>query len=302
LFERHIFTHRVPCEQWADRTIYVAGLGCPIRTRVTNGTGPDSLTAGTLTAGPAGRWRHPASRTSPETPPGAAGPAPIMRDGPATLLCCTAPVAQGIEHRPPEAGAQVRILPGALQPPIVGTAIVILAIVWFMSSHGDVLREVMLKTGITQSELSRISGVRQPSISQYLSGRGNLSDRMLDRLLACMGYHLEIVRRPVRQKLDRPAERSWRLHRRLATHLSRETLNEWRPIMWRNIRDLRDGVRGQPHLRNLDRWQRLIQDSDLSGLRQVMTGLDTDAVQMREVSPMRGLLSQQERSEALASR
>jgi hypothetical protein len=25
-----------------------------------------------------------------------------------------APVAQGIEHRPPEAGAQVRILPGAL--------------------------------------------------------------------------------------------------------------------------------------------------------------------------------------------
>ena len=26
----------------------------------------------------------------------------------------SAPVAQGIEHRPPEAGAQVRILPGAL--------------------------------------------------------------------------------------------------------------------------------------------------------------------------------------------
>ena len=28
--------------------------------------------------------------------------------------CTAAPVAQGIEHRPPEAGAQVRILPGAL--------------------------------------------------------------------------------------------------------------------------------------------------------------------------------------------
>src|SRR5690349_1028341 len=28
-------------------------------------------------------------------------------------LGATAPVAQGIEHRPPEAGAQVRILPGA---------------------------------------------------------------------------------------------------------------------------------------------------------------------------------------------
>jgi len=61
----------------------------------------------------------------------------------------------------------------------------------------------MLKTGITQSELSRISGVRQPSISQYLSGRVEMSDDMLDRLLSCMGYRLEVVRRPVQHKLGR---------------------------------------------------------------------------------------------------
>lgn len=169
-----------------------------------------------------------------------------------------------------------------------------------MSSRGDVLREVMLETGTTQSELSRISGVRQPSISQYLSGRGHLSDGMLDRLLSCMGYRLEIVRRPVRPELGRSPERSWRLHRRLSAHLTPETFDEWRPIMLRNLQRLRDGVRGQPHLRNLDRWQRLIQDGDLSSLRRVMTGLDTDSVQMREVSPMRGLLSQEERSEVLA--
>jgi transcriptional regulator with XRE-family HTH domain len=169
-----------------------------------------------------------------------------------------------------------------------------------MSSRGDVLREVMLETGTTQSELSRISGVRQPSISQYLSGRGHLSDHMLDRLLSCMGYQLEIVRRPVRPRLGRSPERSWRLHRRLAMHLTPETLNQWRPIMLRNLHRLRDDVRGQPHLRNLDRWQRLIQDGDLSSLRRVMTGLDPDAVQMREVSPMRGLLSQQARSEVLS--
>jgi transcriptional regulator with XRE-family HTH domain len=169
-----------------------------------------------------------------------------------------------------------------------------------VSSHGDVLREVMLETGTTQSELSRTSGVRQPSISQYLSGRARLSDRMLDRLLSCMGYHLEIVRRPVRPELGRSPERSWRLHRRLSTHLTPETFHEWRPIMLRNLQRLRDGVRGQPHLRNLDRWQRLIQDGDLSSLRRVMTGLDPDSVQMREVSPMRGLLSQEERSEVLS--
>jgi plasmid maintenance system antidote protein VapI len=64
-----------------------------------------------------------------------------------------------------------------------------------MTSRGDVLRKVMLETGTTQSDLSRISGVRQPSISGFLSGRVDLSDDQLERLLSCMGYRLEVVRR-----------------------------------------------------------------------------------------------------------
>ena len=35
----------------------------------------------------------------------------------------------------------------------------------------EVLREVMTESKVSQSELSRMSGVRQPSISQFLSGR-----------------------------------------------------------------------------------------------------------------------------------
>jgi len=166
-------------------------------------------------------------------------------------------------------------------------------------THGEILREVMLETGMTQSELSRVSGVRQPSISQYLSGRGHLSDDMLDRLLSCMGYRLEVVRRPVRQNLGRSPKRSWELHRRLSSHLTSETLSVWRPTVLRNLDRLRVGTRGQPHLRNLDRWQRLIDDGDVSGLHRVMTGLDTDSVEMREVSPMGGLLTQAERSDVL---
>ena len=61
----------------------------------------------------------------------------------------------------------------------------------------------MRESGITQSDLSRISGVRQPSISQFLSGRIEMSDDMLNRLLSCLGYRLEVVRRPVRVELDR---------------------------------------------------------------------------------------------------
>src|SRR5207247_7718478 len=117
-----------------------------------------------------------------------------------------------------------------------------------VSDRGDVLREVMLQTGTTQSELSRLSGVRQPSISQFLSGKVDLSDDQLDRLLSCLGYRLEVVRRPVVANLTRSERRSWGLHRRLASHLTRSSLESWRATIERNLERLRSSVKGQPHL------------------------------------------------------
>lgn len=168
-----------------------------------------------------------------------------------------------------------------------------------MSSRSEVLREVMVTTNTSQSELSRMSGVRQSSISQALSGKINLSDEQLDRLLSSMGYRLEVVRRPVVVELTRSERRSWRLHRQLSTHLTQLTLNQWRPQIERNLVRLRDNVSGQPHLRNLNRWDSLIDSSDVPGLHRVLTGLDRNSIEMREVSPMGGLLSQDERSEVL---
>lgn len=168
-----------------------------------------------------------------------------------------------------------------------------------MSRRIAILREVMLETGTTQSELSRVSGVRQSSISQFLSGRVNLSDEQLDRLLSGMGYRLEVVRRPVMPELTRSERRSWWLHRQLSTHLTRSSLKEWRPRIERNLARLRAGVTGQPHIRNLDRWERLVEREDVPGLHRVMTGLDRDSIEMREVSPMSGVLSQDERAGVL---
>lgn len=180
-----------------------------------------------------------------------------------------------------------------------GKAIAFFAILGGVSDRSDVLREVMLETGTTQSELSRLSGVRQPSISQFLSGKVDLSDDQLDRLLSCMGYRLEVVRRPVTVNLTRSERRSWVLHRRVSTHLTRPSLEEWRGTIERNLKRLRSSVKGQPHLRNLDRWQSLIDRRDVPGLHRVLTGLDRESIEMREVSPMGGLLSPEERSDAL---
>lgn len=77
------------------------------------------------------------------------------------------------------------------------------------------------------------------------------------------------------------------------------TLEEWRPTILRNLKRLRGSIQGQPHVRKLGRWQQLVRERDVPGLRHVLTGLETDSVEMREVSPMGGLMSQDERSEVL---
>ncbi len=168
-----------------------------------------------------------------------------------------------------------------------------------MTSRSDVLREVMLETSTTQSDLSRLSGVRQPSISGFLSGKVDISDHQLDRLLSCMGFRLEVVRHPVVPKLTRSERRSWHLHRRLSTLLNHLSFEEWRPTIERNLDRLSDRVTGQPHERNLDRWRQLVDRGDLPGLHRVLTGLDRDAIEMREVSPMSGLLNEEQRRDVL---
>lgn len=168
-----------------------------------------------------------------------------------------------------------------------------------MTSRSEVLRKVMLETGTTQSNLSRLSGVRQPSISGFLSGKVDISDDQLDRLLSCMGFQLEVVRRPVVPKLTRSERRSWQLHRRLSTLLNRQSFEDWRPRIERNLDRLGNRVTGQPHERNLERWRQLVDRCDVPGMHRVLTGLDRDSIEMREVSPMSGLLPDEQRREVL---
>lgn len=172
---------------------------------------------------------------------------------------------------------------------------------WFVSERSEILGMVMLETGTSQSELSRLSGVRQPSISQFLSDKVDLSDEQLDRLLSCMGYRLEVSRQPVIPELTRAERRSWQLHRELAKHLTRSTLMEWRRTIEGNLQRLRTGVKGEPHIRNLDRWQTLLEQGDIPALHRVLTGLGRDCIEMREVSPMGGLLPDEDRVRVLAT-
>lgn len=169
-----------------------------------------------------------------------------------------------------------------------------------MNDRSELLRSVMQETHTSQSELSRMSGVHQPSISQFLSGRVDLSDEQLDRLLSCMGRRLEVVRSTIEPELTRSERRSWLMHRKISSQVNRGNLHELEPVIRRNLIRLRRGVTGEPHVRNLERWQLLLDSRDVSGLKRTLTGLDRDSIEMREVSPMRGTLSQDERVDALS--
>ncbi len=153
----------------------------------------------------------------------------------------------------------------------------------------------MRATGTSQSALARMSGIHQPSISQFLTGRIAMSDTQLDRLLACMGYRLEVVTRAVRPELTRSERRSWLLHRDLATVLNPAMLEAWRPMIQANLARLRSNVFGQPHARNIDQWGALVERADLAGMHRALTGLDRSSIEMREVSPFSGLLPEERR-------
>jgi hypothetical protein len=69
----------------------------------------------------------------------------------------------------------------------------------------------------------------------------------------------------------------------------------------RNLRRLWSNVSGEPHMRNLDRWQSLLSDGGIPAIHRVLTGLSRDCIEMREVSPMGGLLSDEQRIRVLRS-
>lgn len=169
-----------------------------------------------------------------------------------------------------------------------------------MDDRRELLYRVMQTTRTSQVELSRLSGVHQPSISQFITGKINFSDDQLDRLLSCMGRRLHVVHSTKEPELTRSERRSWLLHRRLSLDLTRQRLVDWRPTLERNLERLGDRVTGQPHERNLGEWRSLIEDSDLSGIKRILTGLDRHSIEMREVSPMSGLLPELQRRDVLA--
>ncbi|MEX5302645.1 hypothetical protein [Kocuria sabuli] len=107
--------------------------------------------------------------------------------------------------------------------------------------------------------------------------------------------------------MSQDTEMSWSslrtlmLHRSLVSRLNEETLSSWTPRILQNLERLSSSVQGHPHVENLDRWRRIVDTHDVETLRTVLASADPGSIEMREVSPMGGLISQAERLSILKS-
>lgn len=84
--------------------------------------------------------------------------------------------------------------------------------------------------------------------------------------------------------------------------------SDWTRLPWSrgprilaNLDRLETEVQGRPHIQNLARWRRLVEAGDVEGIRTVLVSMEVDGIEMREVFPMAGLLTEAERLAALDS-
>ncbi len=157
----------------------------------------------------------------------------------------------------------------------------------------------MDSTGISQVELSRVTGVPPSKISRYVSGKLEPSEPTLELMLSSLGLQVGFEVSPV--PMERTKRRSWLLHRLISHQLGITGIDDsgWER-MQRNLDRVRSNTQGPVHERNLDRWQHLIESRSLRNLQRVLVDTSTDGIEMREVSPMNGFLTEDERLGVLA--
>lgn len=170
--------------------------------------------------------------------------------------------------------------------PLDGTIVIV--------NRSEVLRRGMDSTGTSQVELSRLTGLPPSKISRYVSGKLEPSEPTLKLLLSGLGLQVGFNVSPV--PMERTKRRSWLLHREISHKLGVSGIDEsgW-DRMQRNLDRVRSNTQGAVHERNLDRWQRIIDSRSLRNLQRVLVDTSTDGIEMREVSPMSGFLTEDER-------
>jgi transcriptional regulator with XRE-family HTH domain len=154
------------------------------------------------------------------------------------------------------------------------------------------IRELRRQAGLTQGALAARAGTSQSAIAAYESGSKYPTWRTIERLAAAVGLEPTIGFTPRMQYAD---FRSLCFHRAAAGVLSRDS----GPAVSRARSHLARLTRLHPHARPLlEQWEQWLQCPTIELIAKILDpGLA--AREMRQVSPLVGLLSPRERVRVL---
>ncbi len=157
----------------------------------------------------------------------------------------------------------------------------------------EVVKEFRGRHGLSQTTLSKLTGIPQPVLSMYEHGHRSPSIETLERILSVGSETVEVVPKPSRQD-DRSVSKTIEIH----------------CIVLEKFLDDPDRVldfgRGRLHVLEqslskrsspyIETWQRLL-DGPRSDIVRLLLSTDEDDVELLKMSPFSTLLNDNERDE-----
>lgn len=164
------------------------------------------------------------------------------------------------------------------------------------------IKEARLRRGIGVRALARMAGVTPGAVTQWENSerQGTLREATLQRALVAMGTTPEkefpsLSSTPLERREDRVA---LELHRLVAAKLVMNP-DQVLSVVPENIESMRTRVQGNSAQINLDRWEQLASAPTLGSLIDQMLSTDAISIAMRQASPFMGVLTQEEREQAI---
>lgn len=157
----------------------------------------------------------------------------------------------------------------------------------------EVVKGFRGRHGLSQTTLSRLTGIPQPVLSMYEHGRRSPSIETLERILSVGSETVEVVPKPSRQD-DRSVSKTIEIHRVVLEKFLDEpdrVLQFGRDRL--RVLEQTLSKRSSPYIAT---WQHLL-DGPRSEIVRVFLSTDEDDIELLKMSPFTTLLNDEERDD-----
>lgn len=160
------------------------------------------------------------------------------------------------------------------------------------------MRRCRVRAGLSQQALADAAGTSQPTVAAYEAGRVTPSVPTLERLLETCGYSIDVVADATPPRWSRVEEKSLAIHRCIAARLLQDPIPTLKKAR-HNLARLRSADQGHS-ARWLDEWDGLL-DRPTDEIVTAMLARTQDGIDLRQMTPFAGVLTDAERRKALRS-